>query len=320
MIDLQFKFAVAVAFAWVATRRVSPANAASAHRVWLLVLASPVLWMVGETLVPPIAFARLRPGVLPQGIISAGSVALIAAAGVYVVIAALLLLRLACGIGSVRRLIQRSRPLGPADLARLPDWASSRSHVRESDLDSPVTAGALNAVVLLPAGWRSLSPAALESILRHEAAHVRRGDCAIALACGLMEALFWFNPAVWIACARVRWFAEMACDHEAATGMNRHEYASQLLTLAAAWGSARRPVNVLTAGAETHVSRRIHLLLDEAEGGTRRSILIPIVAALLVLGVPLAATVRVDLLSSSERAASADTIDHARTHQMRHRH
>ena len=151
-----------------------------------------------------------------------------------------------------------------------------------------MTAGFFRPVVILPAGWRQLTPAAVEVILRHEAAHVRRRDPLVALTCAVVEAVLWFNPAVWIAGRQVRWFAEMACDAEAAAAMSGQAYAAELLQLAASWRGLKRPLYAVTAGADTDVARRIGLLIDELEGGWRRRLLIPILAIALLLAVPLA--------------------------------
>ena len=312
MIDLQLKLAVAAAVAWILTRKVTPANAANAHRLWLVVIASPFLWLAGPALIPPVVIATPREGVIPSGLLDTPQVSATLLA-VYVLVAACLLVRLALGVRSVHCLLRHTRPVDPTELA-------AGCSVREGDLDLPVTAGFLRPVIVLPANWRTLSPAALEAILRHEAAHVRRKDCAVSLACALMEALLWFNPAVWIAAAKVRWFAEMACDADAARGMNASDYAAALLNLAARWTSARRPQFAITAGAETKVSRRIHLLLDELERGGRRRVLLPIVAGLLIIGMPMAAAFHISGTSVAKRVSAAPVADHALIHGLRHHH
>jgi beta-lactamase regulating signal transducer with metallopeptidase domain len=317
MIDLQVKLAIVAVIAWAATRRVRPADAANAHRVWLMVVISPVLWTLGEWLFPPLAFARLRDGVLPEVVTSRGGWTLFVLKAACAFVSTVLLARLAWGVVTVRRVIRSARPLAASELPHCA--AAAQGEVRESDLEVPVTAGFVRSVILLPAGWRTLSSPALEAILRHEAAHVRRRDCMIALGCGVMEALFWFSPAIWIAAARARWFAEMACDSEAAAGMDRHDYASELLALAVEWRCARRPLNALTAGADTSVARRIHLLLAETDSRWRRKILLPVTAAGLLIGMPLAAIVRVGGPSSAQESP-ASRHGHTVSHQLQHRH
>jgi beta-lactamase regulating signal transducer with metallopeptidase domain len=127
-----------------------------------------------------------------------------------------------------------------------------------------------------------MTDAALTAILRHEAAHVRRHDCAIALLCALLEAALWFHPAVWLAALQVRRLAEIACDAEAAGSMDGRQYASELLALAARWTRRRRPPYAMTAGAGTSIAARLRLLLDELEHGRRRRrVLIPVATVAL---------------------------------------
>jgi beta-lactamase regulating signal transducer with metallopeptidase domain len=242
------------------------------------------------------------------------------AVSAYAVIAGLLLVRTLAGVISVQRLIRRSKALEGAELERLRGLSGQATiDIREANLLVPVTAGFVSPVVILPEAWRSMTTVALSAILRHEAAHVRRRDCAIALLSALVEAALWFNPAVWLAGSRVRWFAEMACDADAARAMDGEAYASALLSLAGRWKDARRPVYAITAGAETGVARRIRLLLDDVEGRTRPRHVLPVAAIALVVGMPLSAALRIGgagtASSPFDRHSSHDVL-----HQLRHRH
>ena len=48
MIDLVVKCGASAVIAWLATRRITPSNAAWAHRLWLVVALSPLAWLAGE--------------------------------------------------------------------------------------------------------------------------------------------------------------------------------------------------------------------------------------------------------------------------------
>ncbi len=298
MIDLSAKWAIAAGLVWLVTRRTPPVHAAAAHRLWLVVLTLPLLWAIGSLVVTPAAYVQLRSGVIPTSIAQREVWLSTVAFGIYVGIALLLLVRVGAGVNSVRKLVRASRSLSEHELSRADvTLADIRCDVREADVDVPLTAGFVRPVILLPRGWRSLSPTALQAILHHEAAHVRRRDCLGALGCAVLEALFWFNPAVWLATGRVRWFAELACDAEAARSMEGDSYASELLRLAAGWRRARRPMLAITAGAESNVARRIRLLLDQPP--RTRAVAIVAVAVALILTVPLSAAVRFDTAPES---------------------
>ena len=82
-----------------------------------------------------------------------------------------------------------------------------------SAIASPVTIGALRAIVLLPVSAVTLlGPDELEVVLAHELAHVRRADFAWNLVQTLIETLFFFHPGVWWVSGRVRHERELCCD------------------------------------------------------------------------------------------------------------
>ena len=86
--------------------------------------------------------------------------------------------------------------------------------------------------ILIPHGLvAQLSPVQLDLIVRHECAHIRRGDTLWFPAVSLIDAVFWFNPCVRRQTARCRAAAEIACD-AAVTGalpQEREAYADLLV-------------------------------------------------------------------------------------------
>lgn len=82
-----------------------------------------------------------------------------------------------------------------------------------SAIASPVTVGALRAMVLLPvSAVTQLGPDELEVVLAHELAHVRRADFFWNLFQTVLETLFFFHPAVWWISAGIRHERELCCD------------------------------------------------------------------------------------------------------------
>jgi bla regulator protein BlaR1 len=77
----------------------------------------------------------------------------------------------------------------------------------------PVVIGYIKPVILLPLGMLSgLSTAQLESIFIHELIHIRRGDYIVNLIQIFLEALFFFNPFIWIISGIIRREREHCCD------------------------------------------------------------------------------------------------------------
>jgi TonB family protein len=85
-------------------------------------------------------------------------------------------------------------------------------------VDSLLVLGWLKPVVLVPAAaMLALTPEALEAVLAHELAHVRRGDFLANLLQTFGEALLFYHPAVWWLSRRIRQEREHCCDDAAVT-------------------------------------------------------------------------------------------------------
>lgn len=83
-------------------------------------------------------------------------------------------------------------------------------------LESPVALGVLRPVILMPpALLTGLEPLALEAVLLHELAHIRRQDYLVNLLQSFAETLLFYHPAVWWISAVIRQERENACDDAA---------------------------------------------------------------------------------------------------------
>jgi TonB family protein len=125
-----------------------------------------------------------------------------------------------------------------------------------------VTWGLLRPRIIIPRAAQRWSDQRIRVVLRHELAHVRRGDWFVQIAGELLRAAYWFNPLVWIACAHLRQESEHACDDEVLIhGVDGQEYATHLLELARTLKSAPSlpaPAVVRSSGLE----RRIRAMLN----------------------------------------------------------
>ena len=95
---------------------------------------------------------------------------------------------------------------------------------------SPMVAGALHPVLLVPAGE---APKGADCMLAHELTHIKRHDVAKKLLLTLVCILHWYNPAVWMLAARAGHDIEEACDAETLHGRDaayRTAYADALMT------------------------------------------------------------------------------------------
>ena len=147
---------------------------------------------------------------------------LVVIVGFWALCALLMALRMALGLAWVRRSASAAVPNGQWQ-ARADDMAARFGITRQvrvrvvEQLSSPVTAGWLRPVVLLPAALVSGMPTELLSaLLAHELAHVRRFDYLVNLGQNVIEALLFYHPAVWWISAQVRHEREQIADDLAA--------------------------------------------------------------------------------------------------------
>lgn len=133
---------------------------------------------------------------------------------------ALMLVRLGGGLLVVRRLRRVGVVAVPArwqetatTLAQLMGIRRAVELLESGTIGGLVAVGWLKPVVLLPVGLvNGLPVAQLEAILAHELAHIRRHDYLLNLLQSVIEALFFFHPAVWWMSAQVRLEREHCCD------------------------------------------------------------------------------------------------------------
>jgi TonB family protein len=120
------------------------------------------------------------------------------------------------------------------------------------------------AKIILPASAPQWADDRIRIVLAHEMAHIRRRDWAVQMSAEIIRCVYWFNPFVWIACARLRHSSEEACDDAVLRkGVHGPDYAEHLLELArmfkrhrTAWSAA--PAIARPSGLE----RRIAAMLN----------------------------------------------------------
>ncbi|MGA8948534.1 MAG: M56 family metallopeptidase, partial [Pseudolabrys sp.] len=209
-----------------------------------------------------------RPAAAPatpqSGVTASGSDAISRAldwrevmAGIYIVVAGVLLLRLLIGLVLTWRLTRRARPVADR-------WAAG-ADVRVSDaVGMPVTFGS---TILLPPECFEWSAAKRQAVLLHEGSHVAHGDFYVLLLAVLNRAVFWFSPLAWWQLARLADLAELISDDAAIEVVrDRPCYAGILLDVAS--NVQRAPASLAMARART-VRRRVERILAATAVPTR---------------------------------------------------
>ncbi len=139
---------------------------------------------------------------------------------------------------------------------------SERVNVRSTPgLLEPGVVGIFRQTLLLPEGiLQSLTTAQLEAVLAHELAHVRRRDNLTATIHMLVEAIFWFYPAVWWIGARLVEERELACDEAVLLlGNQPRVYAEAILNVCKLY--IESPLACVPGVTGADLKKRVHNIL-----------------------------------------------------------
>jgi len=150
-------------------------------------------------------------------------------------------------------------------------------------LQAPAAIGWLRPIVLVPVGALAGIPAAqIEALLLHELAHIRRHDYLVNILQSLVEAVFFYHPAVWWISSHMRAEREICCDDMAVSITGDAVIYARAL---AEFDSARliRPAVMAATGAS--VADRIARLLGQSSTSGRASSGAATVPALILLAI-----------------------------------
>ncbi|MBV9103725.1 MAG: M56 family metallopeptidase, partial [Candidatus Eremiobacteraeota bacterium] len=193
---------------------------------------------------------------------AASLIALAALAGVALTGLVLLALSVA-QIGAVKR---RSSPLDETLSGDLP-WLTETHRGRETylrlsyEIEAPVAIGFSRPVILIPTELATKSGlAAIEDLVIHEHAHLRRYDDYTNLIQRVIERTFWFNPFVWFAGRRIALEREIAADDAVVERTSdRTRYADQLWRLAR---EMRMPAYTVVAPGALFTRKQISIRIE----------------------------------------------------------
>lgn len=132
-----------------------------------------------------------------------------------------------------------------------------------SDVPEPCVFGIVRPLLLLPQGiTERLTSTQLGTIIAHEMCHVRRRDNLTIAIHMIVEATFWFHPAVWWIKARLLEERERACDEAVLqSGNNADLYAESILNVCRFY--AERPLACAAGVTGSNLKRRIVRIMTE---------------------------------------------------------
>ena len=152
------------------------------------------------------------------------------------------------------------------------DLSISCPVVVSPEVPVPYVAGLLRHTIYLPV--MDVPDREIELILLHEAQHIRSHDAQIKLLFGLLTAVFWWNPVIWLFRREIDTLLELRCDAKVTEFMSvadRGEYIAMLLSTmrqavtsqpARLWSAAVNPSSAF--------QQRFAVLLDHMDAKPRR--------------------------------------------------
>jgi beta-lactamase regulating signal transducer with metallopeptidase domain len=183
----------------------------------------------------------------------------------------LMLGRLAPGLWSLGKIRKNAQP-APSSLQRIllscKEQLGVRAHVKlqlSDNIPAPILSGFLRPVIMLPSWFaEGFAESELRMMLIHELAHWRYRDTWVLCVRRLMEALFFFHPAIWYASRQVAREAEAACDELVVTlSRESRAYAECLIkTVERARGMKQISLPELAVGGSATFDR-VQRLLEE---------------------------------------------------------
>jgi beta-lactamase regulating signal transducer with metallopeptidase domain len=206
------------------------------------------------------------------------------------------------GLTRLAWLASRSRPVQDARWTALVTDTAARYGIRRPIVllhsDHPtllVTWGLVVPKIIVPAAAGDWTADRARIVLGHELAHIQRRDWIVHIGASLLRAVYWFNPLVWVACARLRRESEHACDDAVLNlGVEGTDYATELVDLARAFSGHGRswlpgsPAPAMARRSTLEQRIRAMLTTEHNRRPMTRVAGVAIAAALIAVTIPLA--------------------------------
>ena len=194
------------------------------------------------------------------------------ALGTWLAVAGGLLLWLAYGAWSVRRIVRDASPLTGSgwtdalyEAADRLDLEQAPRLVSSDRVEMPFACGLVQPTIVLPASAASWGDDLRRTVLFHELAHVRRRDLVGHTLGRFACALYWFHPLVWTAAKRLRAESERACDDLVLScGARASDYAEHLLRMVIGVRRHGAPALALPMARRKEFEGRVVAILDPA--------------------------------------------------------
>ena len=162
-------------------------------------------------------------------------------------------------------------------------FKSEKSH-------SPLVLGYFKHKIIVPKNWDLWSDECRKSVLEHEIAHIKNKDSWTCIMELIAQALYIFNPAVWLLCKKVDRYREMSCDDTAVEKLNLSHinYSKSLIHITESVRDYDRVV-IKTAFLKTSGEFKKRILYQLSKQDTKinsRLLSVPVYAVLILMIFP----------------------------------
>jgi len=140
------------------------------------------------------------------------------------------LLQLFVGIYKIYRITKTAKEF---ELKQIRNNNKKVSILISKEIQTPMTWGFKNGVILLPNAAMYWTDETVETVLVHEIAHIKRKDYWVHILSLISACFYWFHPMVWWMKKQQILEREKACDeYVLGEGLSNQDYAKQLIEVA----------------------------------------------------------------------------------------
>lgn len=155
------------------------------------------------------------------------------------------------------------------------------------DITTPALMVSWNPKLLFPAHMiGTMKDEQILFALRHELTHFKRKDHLVSLLLRVLEAVYWFNPIVWIASKKISMDMESACDSRVVKAMGKVErsyYASTILEMFSQEQSPQFILGMANMGTRGVAEKRIRGIYMKGKTKSGARLLVTALTAVLIL-------------------------------------
>jgi beta-lactamase regulating signal transducer with metallopeptidase domain len=154
------------------------------------------------------------------------------------------------------------------------------------DIMTPALTVSFNPKLLLPADMiGEMEDEQVLFAIRHELTHFKRRDHLVSLLLRILEAVYWFNPIIWIASKKILMDMEMACDNQVVKAMEKPEkkyYANTILEMFSQDKGPQFVLGMAMVGTRGMAEKRIRgIYMNSRTKPKVKFLIIALVAALI---------------------------------------